>query len=103
MASLTASWVLWFRLPRSSPLSFFFFFYGSIYLAATCSVLGLPEEFIYAVFRGDHSRSFSVFSASWFDSGYMLLPVYVFVGTRILRSILVLLSVVFSFVVESTV
>ena len=24
------------------------------------------------------------FCASWFDSGYMLLPLYVFVGTRIL-------------------
>ena len=34
----------------------------------------------------------SVFSASWFDSGYMFLPVYGGFCTRILRSILVLLS-----------
>ena len=33
-----------------------------------------------------------VFSASWFDSGYMLFPVYGGFCTRILRSILVLLS-----------
>ena len=34
----------------------------------------------------------SVLSASWFDSGYMFLPVYGGICTRILRSILVLLS-----------
>ena len=33
-----------------------------------------------------------VFSASWFDSGYVLCPVYGGFCTRILRSILVLLS-----------
>ena len=33
-----------------------------------------------------------VFSASWFDSGYMLFPVYGGFFTRILRSILILLS-----------
>ena len=34
----------------------------------------------------------SVFSASWFDIGYMFLPVYGGFSTRILRSILVLVS-----------
>ena len=33
-----------------------------------------------------------VFSSSWFDSGYMLFPVYRGFFTRILRSILILLS-----------
>ena len=35
----------------------------------------------------------SIFSASWFDSEYMFLPVYGGLCTRILRSILVLLFV----------
>ena len=56
---------------------------------------GLPEEYVCRFFW-EMTSGYVVSSASWFDSGHMLLPVYVFVGTRILRSILVLLSVVFS-------
>ena len=42
--------------------------------------VGLREECIYAVFW-ENTSGYARFSASWFDSGYMLLPVYVVVGT----------------------
>ena len=46
----------------------------------------------------------TVFSASWFDSGYFFPPVYGGPGTRILRLILVLLFVpVYSALLGSTV
>ena len=51
--------------------------YGSLYLAVTCSIWFLPEEYNTCLFWEKVSRN-AVFSASWFDSGYMLLPVYGF-------------------------
>ena len=44
-----------------------------LYMAVTCSV---PEEYSTCLFW-ETSSGYAVFGASWFDSGYMLLPVYV--------------------------
>ena len=46
------------------------------YLAATCSVLVLPEECGGGFFWETTSGFIRVFSAVWFDSGYMCLSVY---------------------------
>ena len=75
----------WIHAPRQStePLAaqcalvFFlgvYFFYGPLYLAATCSVLVCPEE--YSTWFWEMTSGYVVFSASWFDSGYIFMPVY---------------------------
>ena len=46
------------------------------YLAATCSVLVLPEECGGGFFWETTSGFIPVFSAMWFDSGYMSVSVY---------------------------
>ena len=51
-------------------------FYGPLYLAVTCPMFFLPEEYSTWFTLGDHFWRDSVFSADWFDSGYMVLPVY---------------------------
>ena len=51
-------------------------FYGPLYLAVTCSVLVCLRSACVDFFRETTSGFISVFSASWFDSGYMFLPVY---------------------------
>ena len=48
---------------------------GPLCLAVTCSIWFWPEEYSYSIFWEMLSR-YVVFSASWFDSGYMLRPVY---------------------------
>ena len=55
-------------------------FCGPLYLAATCSVLVLPEECGGRFFCETIAGFFPVFSAFWFDSGYMCLSVYGGVG-----------------------
>ena len=55
-------------------------FCGPLYLAATCSVLVLPEECGGRFFWETTSGFIPVFSAIWFDSGYMCLSVYGGVG-----------------------
>ena len=50
------------------------------YLAATCSVLVLPEECGGGFFWETTSGFIPVFSTVWFDSGYMCLSVYGGVG-----------------------
>ena len=64
-----------------------------LFLAVTCSS---PEEYSTCLFWEKSSRN-AVFSASWFDRGYMLLTslrwLFLYLVTRILRLILVLLSV----------
>ena len=51
-------------------------FYDPLYLAVTCPMLFLPEEYSMWFTLGDHFWRDSVFSAYWFDSGYLVLPVY---------------------------
>ena len=55
-------------------------FCGPLYLAATCSVLVLPDECGGRFFQETTSGFIPVFSAFWFDSGYMCLSVYGGVG-----------------------
>ena len=85
--------------------------HGPVYLAVTCSVLFLPEEYSTWFTLGDDFWRDSVFSAYWFESGNMLLRVYGGFGsnflystwfTRILRSVLVLLSTCSVFAAKST-
>ena len=80
------------------PRAFFLFwarlriFHGPLCLAVTCSVL-VSLRSASVVFFGETASGFvSVCSASWSDIEYMFLPVYGGFCTRILRSILVLLS-----------
>ena len=51
-------------------------FYGPLFLAVTCSVLVCLRSPCVDFFRETTSGFISVFSASWFDSGHMFLPVY---------------------------
>ena len=51
-------------------------FCGPSYLAVTCPMLFLPEEYITWFTLADHFWRDSVFSAYWFDNGYLVLPVY---------------------------
>ena len=53
-------------------------FYGPLYLEVTHSYC-LPEEYSTSFFWEKTSRV-AVFSASWFDSGYLFMPVYGFLG-----------------------
>ena len=53
--------------------------YGPLYLAGTCSTWFLLEEYSTCLFW-EMTSGYVVFSASWIDSGYMLLPVYGFWG-----------------------
>ena len=66
-------------------------------------VLVLPEEYNTWIIW-DVTSGYAVFSSTWFDSGYIFLPVYGGPGSRILRSILGLLFVpVYCALVGSTV
>ena len=53
--------------------------YDPSYLAVTCSVFARGAQ-DYGLFW-ENTPGYAVFSASWFSSGYMLLPVCVVVGT----------------------
>ena len=48
--------------------SFRWYFYGPLYLAVTCSLWFLPEE--YSTWFWEMTSGNVVFRASWFDSGY---------------------------------
>ena len=72
--SSAGAWVL----PESTGLSDRWeltFFYGSFYLAVTCLVLSCQRSTTRGIFRESTSGFISVFS-SWFDSGYIYLPVF---------------------------
>ena len=60
-AGLTCIWVFFYSPCTWQSLVLFWF---------------LPEECSYAVFLGVDFWRYSVFSAYWFDSGHMVLPVY---------------------------
>ena len=49
--------------------------YRPLHLAVTCSIWFLPEEYRNSIFW-EMLSGYVVFSASWFDSGYMSRPVY---------------------------
>ena len=51
-------------------------FYGPLFLAVTCSILFLAEEYSTWSTLGVDFWWDSLFSAYWFDSGYMVLPVF---------------------------
>ena len=72
------------------------FFYGPLYLAVACSTLLVLEEYSSPIFW-EITPGYVVFSASWFDIGYMFMSFYGGVGlfteflreggTRTLRSV----------------
>ena len=53
--------------------------YGPLYLAVTCSIWFWPKEYSTSSF-GEKTSGVAVFSASWFDSGNIFVPVYGFWG-----------------------
>ena len=57
--------------PRSSWIRAVTSFYGPLYLAATCSILFLPEEYRVGLFWVISSGIVSVCYTPWFDIGYM--------------------------------
>ena len=54
---------------------FLWFFHGPLYLAVACSTLFVLEEYSYSIFW-EVTSGYVVFSASWFDSGYIFPLVY---------------------------
>ena len=53
--------------------------YGPLYLAVTCSFWSCLRSTVRGLFS-ELTSGYGVFSASWFDSGYTVLPVYGFMG-----------------------